>query len=451
MPVYRPRALLRLTVPLPTGDGFEPFTYDVDVSRVRLERNDHNHADSLDVEVDWIDAGVDPRWIAGGTCELYMGSADDFGDWGPSDDNLRFVGRMVRPARELRSDSLRVSLLFHDYTSFFLLAKPFASSGVPLYSDTLQAAWARICDQVPGVEALKDNLEFRGLSAPGPRVSSAVAARFQKLGKVPVKPGVDAWAVWQQVVGMMGLISFFEGDRCVVTTATDYFTGSSTPALVYGRNILNFREERNNDRGIRGVGITSYDPLTGKSLEAIYDPLAGKRKAKKPAAKKKGGAKTALVDTTEVDFFQFPGVTNPEQLEVIARRVYEERSRQELEGSVSTADMTASTTTGDEADLLSLRSGDTIEVRFMDSEDAAFVRVMESVGDRTAYLVDRGYSEPVANIIAANVDRMTDKSSLFYVKSMTVDMESTEDGGSFNVDIQFINKIDPKGGSAGAS
>src|SRR6478735_10008156 len=99
MPVYRPRALLRLTIPLPRGDGYEAFTYDVDVRRVHLEINDHNHADALDVEVDWIDAGVDPRWIAGGTCEFYLGAADDFGDWEPAEDNLRFVGRMVRPAR----------------------------------------------------------------------------------------------------------------------------------------------------------------------------------------------------------------------------------------------------------------------------------------------------------------------------------------------------------------
>jgi hypothetical protein len=454
--ISRPRALLRLTVPLPSGDGYEPFTYDVEVSRARLELNDHNHADALDVDVDWIDAGVDPRWIAGATCEFYMDNADDFGAWEPTEDNLRFVGRMVRPRREATAESLKVSLSFHDYTSFFLVAKPVASAAIPRYSDTLQDAWVRLCNEVPGCEALADNLVFRGLDAGGVKsIGSAVAARFRNFGSMPIKPGIDAWAVWQQAAGMMGLLSFFEKDQCIVTTASDYYTGGDTPKLVWGRNLLSFSESRNNDREARGVGITSFDPLTGTALEAIYDPLAGKRKPKKPAAKvrhRKKPKAPKFITKSEVDFFPFPGVTDPDRLMEIAKRVYEERIRGELEGNAVTVDMTAETASADEMDLLSIRQGDTIEVRFLDSDDADFVKRFSSKQDRIDYLVtQRGYRSEVAQVVASNVDSMTDKSSLFFVKAANVELESTEEGGSFKLSIDFMNKIDPAGGSAGAS
>lgn len=447
MLLYRPRALLRLTIPLPKGDGtYEPLTYDVEVRKADLERNDHNHADSLSVEVDWIDAGLDPRWMAGGTCEFYLGTADDFGAWEPGDDNLRFVGRCVKPARSISGDSLKVTLDFHDYTSFFLVAKPVASDGTPLYSDTLQEAWVRLCDVVPGVEALKDNLRLVGVPA-GAIIGSAVSQRFRTLGQVPVKPGVDAWAIWQQVIGMMGLISYFDLDKCIVTTATDYYTATNTPKFLWGRNILDMNESRNNDRGTRGVGITSFDPLTGTSLEATWDPLADKRKVKKatkPPAKtkksKKAGA--AKVEKPELDFFVYPGVTDPARLLEIAKRVYEERSRQELDGSLTTADMTAETTADSEYDLLSLRSGDTIEVRYLESDDADFVRGFASRSDRVNYLVtEKGYTPPVAQILAANVDAMTSKGNLFYVKAAKISLDSTEEGGTFRVSLDYINKV----------
>lgn len=455
--VYRPRWLLRLTVPVWRSGDWTYITFDVVPTRVRLELNDHNHADALDVDLDLAGSGVDPRWISGATCALYLGSADEDDVWEATDANLRFAGRAVKVTRSLRAESIRVEKTFHDYTSFFLLAKPVATDGIPLYSDTLTDAWARLCAAIPiggidqvagkgrsGVDALKDNLLFVGLNAPGPVIGSAVAQRFRKLGKVPVKPGVDAWAVWQQVVGMMGLISYFDLDRCVVTTATDLFTLGNAPQIVYGRNLLEMSETRNNDRGLRGVGITSYDPLTGKSLEAIYDPLAGKRK---PLKKSKGKSKSAAPASEEIDYFQIPGVTSQEQLEAIARRAYEERSIQAVEGSVTTADMTAETTRGDEFDLLDLRPGDSVEIRLADADDISILQSVGFINQRVSFLVEeRGYSPAVAEIVARNVDRLTAASSLFYVKAVEITAEATEDGGSLRVRIDYMSKIDVTAG-----
>lgn len=442
--------ILRLSVPLPKSDGgYELLTFDVPVQRARHVRNDHNHADELEVSVDWIDTGVDPRWIAGAICEFYMGQADARGEWSPTADDLRFVGRMVKPARSGRGDTLTVELLFHDYTSFFLLAKPYASEGVPYYDEDLEDAWIRICQNVPGVEQLADNLVLRGLDA-APVIGSAVAPRFRSKGQVPVKPDMDAWAIWQKCVGMMGLISFFELDQLIVTTATDYYSLTDPPRIVWGRDLLDFTEERNNDRTLKGVGITSFDPITGNTLESLYNPLIGNKRKLKPAAKTRKKPITVNEDK-EYDIFAYPGITDQAALDALAKRVYEERARQELEGTLTTTEMSLLTSGGRAFDLLSLGAGDAIDVRFLDSDDAAFVKNFDSVEQRTRYLVNIGYQEPVARIIASNVDTMTTKSNLFHVKSVTTEMETNADGGSFRVEVSYCNKIDPGAGGGAAA
>jgi hypothetical protein len=219
------------------------------------------------------------------------------------------------------------------------------------------------------------------------------------------------------------------------------------PRIVWGKNLLDFTEKRNNNRTIKGVGIQSFDPIAGKTLESLYNPLAG-NVHKKIGAKSRGKAASGH-DDKEYDIFQYSGITEQAALDALAKRVYAERSRQELEGALSTAEMEIPTGAGEAFDLLSLASGDTIDVRFVDTADAEFVKGFDSREKRVKYLEAIGYSGSVANIIAANVDSLTSKSNLFYCKTVTTTLEATSDGGgSFRVDIEYMNKIDPTGGAA---
>jgi len=450
--LYRPRMLLRLTIALPRGrdwDAWDPLTFDVAVSKARLVSNDHNQADTLDVTVDWIDTGVDPRYLTGATCEFYLGDADELGRWNPGPDSLRFVGRLVEPARSIDGDRFHVELKFHDYTDFFLLAKPFADDGVPLFTETLSQAWARICKHTPGAEELGDNIEFRGFTK-DVGLGDAVGPRFRGASaKVPVQPGTDAWGVWQRCVGAMGLISFVWLDRCVITTDSDYYNVDGPVRFVWGQNILNLSERRNLNQAPHGVGVASFDSMTGTTLEVFYDPNAGKRKpAKAPSARKrsrrhsKSADNSPLAELKSEDFIQYAGVTDPVVLERIARRIYAERARQALQGSLTTVEMRATTTTGIEKDLLELRSGDTIEIRLLDTEDESVVKQFPTRESRTEYLMEKGYSPQVAQIIAANVERLGSKSTLYYVRSVTTEFEVSAEGGSFQITVEFCNKID---------
>jgi hypothetical protein len=442
--VYRPRAALSLTVPLRQGDDLQAFTYTVPVQRFHHTLNDHNHADTLSCSVDWIDAGVDPRWIAGATCEFYLGNASEDDHWQPNEDDIRFVGRMVKPSRAMAGEKLTVDLEFHDYTSFFLLAKPLATDGVPLYTDDLKQAWARLCQNVPGAEELADNIVFEGLDGV-PKLGDSVLERFRKAGKLQVSPQMDAWAVWQLAVGAAGLISYFRLDQCVVTTALDYYTAGAPPRFVYGQNLLSFSEQRNNDFAMRAVGLTSFDPITGKTIEVIHDPL---HKSIKVGAKKRGKngkAPKVKTDLSQVDFFQYPGVTDEAALRRIAEGVYEVRSRQAIEGTLTTVDMDTERAGGGGFDLLTLQSGDLIEVRFLDTDDVEFVKVFDSVDDRADYLEGKGYTSEVARIIATNVDYHTKRSAQFYVRSVEIEGDFVGEG-NFKITVNYINKIDPKMG-----
>jgi hypothetical protein len=440
---FRPRALLRLAVVV-HGQN-DPITFEVPVVRARHARNDHNHADTLEVTVDWADTGVDPRWIASAIGEYHLGTADERGSWEPSEFNRRFIGRLVEASRVGDGDAVRVEMTFHDYTSFFILAKPVASDAVPLYSDTLDQAWARLCETVPGAQDL-DELELRGLDST-PVIGDGVAARFKKRGALHIKPGIDAWALWQQTVGMAGLISFFDQDVCVVTTARDLYTSDSPPRILYGKNLLSFSEHRNNDRAAKGVIITSYDPIKGVSLEASFNPHAGN--VKKVGAKKKSRKARVIDVSKEYDVFAYPGVTEQTALDALCERVYFERARQELEGTVATGDMVAETSGGAMFDLLSLGSGDAIEIRFLGDEDVQFVKNFDTVQKRATYLERLGYTPQVAQIIAANVDSIGTRSNLFHVKSVTSTIESSgaDGGGSFRLEIAYCNKIDPTAGT----
>lgn len=461
----------RLTVPVlgrqkkaqDDNGSTDALTLPVRVRRAHLISNDHNHADELKLAVEWADAGIDPRYLSSATVEFYLGEADDNLDWVPTADDLRFVGVMTRPQREARGgEGLSVELEFLDYTTLFLEIREFATAGVPYLDMTLSDAWRLICDYTGSadvrtgtfsstVSALRDRLVFSG-EAKDVQIGKAVAARFRHLSKVQVKPRSDAWAVWQQCVGMVGLISYIYLDTCVVTTATDYYAGpgqldgTSTaidpPRMIYGLNISGMSEARNPLRGGKAVGITSFDPLTGTTLEVVYPPIGDARVFRKKIAAKKRGNPTALRLASDIEYFTYPGVTDLDALTDIARRAYEERSRQEIEGTIRTAEMETDRMSGAAFDLLRLKSGDVVRIEF-DQETKDALANLGSDAARVAYLVEHGHSEDLARLVVANCDDFVRLSPAYFVKRVATTLDSGSE--TFELEINYCNRIDISG------
>jgi hypothetical protein len=454
--IWRPRMLANLTVPIlgtreqriNQAKNTEALELTVRPKRIRLESNDHNEADRLTLTADWTECGVDPRILDDAVVTLWIGTADEFGDWTLSTQNARFIG-LARgiSARRSADAAAEVELDCVDYTTLFLNAKPFGSSGIPDYTQRLDEAWQRICEQTPGAEALADAIVLEGLDE-FPLLGKAVAERFRKLKQVPTKPETDAWAVWQQCCGMVGLISFMRLDKCVVTTATNYYTELNPSKLIWGRNLLEWSEHRDTDLAGKGVGLTSFDPISGTTIEAFYPPIGDDRvKRKKAGAKKlKGKDAAAMRQREDRDYFALPGVTNADVLADIAQRVWEERSRQELEGQAVTRDMWTETEDQSVFDLLTLKAGDSVSVQ-IDPRENQILGALPTDGSRELYLTNRGYTEQVARLIVANMKEFTALGSTFHVRSVSTELETDREGGSFSVSVNYINRIKVGGGT----
>jgi hypothetical protein len=148
------------------------------------------------------------------------------------------------------------------------------------------------------------------------------------------------------------------------------------------------------------------------------------------------------------DFFAVPGVTSETALEEIAKRVWEERSRQELEGTVSTYEMAVPVWSGTtdvskgaptEVDLLSLGSGDVIRIEF-DPEHMSTIAKMGALSDRIDHLESLGYSTQVATVLAENLADIAKLDHSFYVRTVEVEASDGE-APTFEVKIHFLNRI----------
>ncbi|HEU4729976.1 MAG TPA: hypothetical protein VFT22_18895 [Kofleriaceae bacterium] len=428
----------------------EAVTFVVQPRKITLIQNDHNHADEAHVTVDWRDAGTDPRLLRNAAGVLYLANADERGNWEPTEANARFAGILTRASRRVgRGEAMTVDLEFLDYTTLFLEAKPFGTKGVPDYSQRLDDAWKRVVSQTPGAGVLADRLVLQGLTD-FPLLGKAVSKRFAGLAKVPVKnTRTDAWAVWQQCVGMLGLISYIRVDQCVVTTTQSYYTSQDPPRLIWGKNILAMTESRNPYFG-KGVGLASFDPLTGRSVEAFWPPFGDARIRKKVVAAKRKVSAASVRQGEDREYFTWASATDVSALTEIAKRVYEERGKQEMEGTITTAEMFTDTLSGKSFDLLTLKSGDNVRIEF-DQRDKELLQQLPTERERVEYLKKRGYSEDVATLMARNMSDFALLDPTFYVKRVVTSLEVDKEGGSYETEINYVNRILVSGDAAPAT
>jgi hypothetical protein len=468
--LYRPRAVAVLYVPnVGTAQArtqqeeiADVTKLQIRVQRVRLVSNSHNDADECEIVTSYDDAGIDPRFLRSCEMYLYLGDGDENGDFVAGPSNLRFVGIATDVERifdEGQGKSVRIRAL--DYTTLFLSAKQFPPAGIPDFSQTLKDAWRRVCDHtgyydletgttVSTVQRLRDRIQFVGVDE-GITIGRAVGARIRALGKVQVKGKPDAWAVWQTAVGSLGLISFIRGDTCIITTATDYYTADDPPQFVYGKNILKLTERRDvNALARKNVCIESFNPLTMQTLESFWPPLSMVRRTgkgmKKLGASARGGGVEVRAQDYEVFDCPVP-TTDPAMLEKFAERVWEERTRQELAGEITTREMFGDTVSGQVFDLIGLQAGDRIRVE-IDREALTIIQRQTSMTERISALVDQGYSTDMAGFIATNLDSITKLPPEFQVHSVATELDcSSADGGTYEMRIRYLNRIDVSGAS----
>lgn len=459
-----------LTVPLlgltseqdKAAHGANAIDLPVRVKSFTLERNDHFTADTLHISAEYQDANVDPRFLKHATIQFWAGVADEDGNWSPDDSNFRFIGIVKHVNRKTQEGGLTVEIEAHDYTSMFLAQKPYASNGLPHFNSSLKDAWARICEHVgfwdistgkmtSNVEALKTSLvcpeDAGGDTTLSRIIGEGIPARIRDFGRIPHKNGDSAWDVWTRCCFCLGLITFFDKDKVVVTTSTEHFAIDDAPSLIYGENILDADEVVDTGVTNKGIGLVSYDVTTGKTIEAYYPAPGDVRiNVKRSIARKqaKGKLSNDFVAADQYEVYEFHDVTDPDLLQKIAQRAYEERSRQEIQGVVKTAEPFLYTPSGEAVDVLDLSSGDNIQVR-IDPDNLELIRNEGGLFAQRR-LIELGYEPEVAKLLAKNLDAMGVINSNMHTRQITTHLDG--DGESFDVTIKYWNVIRPLGGDS---
>ncbi len=233
------------------------------------------------------------------------------------------------------------------------------------------------------------------------------------------------------MVGSLGLVSYIQGDECFVMTTTEHYRLGESPRLIYGENILEFEENSNTHITGKGVMLKSFDHLTGRTIEAVY-PLPGddRLKLKQSVAKRAAAGKGDIdVNSVSADY---------EEFNVRAKEAYEEYSRQQMDGSLKTAELVLQDADGKIFDILTLKANDTIIIAI----DPDIRNNAHNPGEAYRYYVDvMGYNDGLAQIIAQNFGSDELQSPQFHVTSMDVDYQD----GACMIEIKYHNLINIKG------
>lgn len=406
----------------------------------------HSQAATAEVTVHGSALPFDPRQDEGIFLQLYMGAVDSDADSVIGRQFLRFVGFVddLKEKRDMKGPV--VTLTARDLSSIFRDFKPIPSAAMPRYSDTLSQAINRIIMATPGsqnpdgslrVMLVENALTSRSLSA-------AVHARASTAA-VQLPHDVTAWQAIEHCCGLLSLLVSVDLDQIIVRQTQEVY-GSTSPAVfsfIFGgqqANLLSIEREKKFVRNRRGVKVTAYDPTTRSRIEGVYPPDGQVLRAGRPHAHVGGRAihqraasrsAHAAPPSAPPDRDVFPapiGMHDPGSLADYARRIYQERSRQEMEGKIECPFWVP--------EVLGLKNADRIQIQ-LDPDLAAELQQAPDENAAVNLLVERlDVSEDAAYaLMRAALTRPRDT---WYAREVTTEFQSE---GVSTVSVGFINLI----------
>ncbi len=177
-------------------------------------------------------------------------------------------------------------------------------------------------------------------------------------------------------------------------------------------------------------------------MEAFYPPPGDARLKQHRSAvgKKSDGGATVTANEQSGDYEEYTrnDIIDQRVLDSTAHSAYEERKRQEMQGSFHTSELQALGKDGQMVNLLDMRAGDAIGI-VMDTTDdqrQAILDIDDEEG-RVAYLKNLGYDPDVAKLLAANVGDTDLNDNTFHIKSLEVDLKHD----SFDLTVSYHNLI----------
>jgi hypothetical protein len=427
--VFHPRALVVVSAILDDQNPASPgvsSTWTAIPKMVQYRKNSARKADTARVELDYRDFPLDPRMIKDVLMSLHVEDAlDPRLPMVATALNKRFVGLVDKPETTLSNSGDRVVFEARDYTGIWLDRK-------------LSNAEILTLSPLTPLSTLVEQIRVLVTPAIPPVVftdpTTAPLVPGILMGKTafsPNKKAPTAWDFLSTLLGRFGLVPVFDVDILTVRTATRF--APSLLAMIYGENVerLMFRRSATKEPKTRKIVVNAWDPVKGVPVQGVYIPPG--------AVRIKKGANNAIRGTLDEISYNVEGSYTPEDLIIIAKRIYDEQATEQVEGDLETKDMRdAFLPLG--ASLLGASNGDVLAVGLGPDLQSSIAGM--SAAEAVAFLgnpIRPNSVNPVAAAALVQAWTLAGKlAATFYVKEAT---HTWERDGGYSLKISFLNFV----------
>jgi hypothetical protein len=257
-------------------------------------------------------------------------------------------------------------------------------------------------------------------------------------------PKESYWEIIQDMCTKCALIVYMHLDTMIITTPRNLYNAHADAKFIYGINVKNLTFKRKLGR-LKNFNILVRSRV-GKTVLTAKIPLEAtaawcksfgipKKEAEIPVLKPNGALDKDQAHKAPYYAFPVPNIANKAQLIAIGQSVYEDYSRQQLEGNFDTYEMLAQSDDNPEIDLTQLDIGQPISIEIY-TDDLQKISRLTDEQTRTDYLVKRNYDKVIASIFAKSMGKTSPR---FFTKSYTLSMN---DESGFKLHVEFINIIE---------
>lgn len=452
---------------------------------VEIERNALRTADTATITLDYKDVPTDARLIRGASVEIVVGLVDpqdyERGVNGEHRDSgalfsyieagarnaTRFVGVVDTWKTEYdESTGDVVTIECRDFSAL-LIDTPLATGTAIDLTQPINEGIRSFLNNYPTVQGIKVFYGRPGDSGEGAPVPATAAPQSTRprrgRGARQRRSGDQSTSLWDHITDTcmrVGLVPvFYDYDLRILDPRTFYSNRDVAKRLVYGVNLRHFEVSRKLG-GVRvpTIEVRCYDPDICRTRWARYPVpdgadanqsagIFGQTDPPQRPSRPNEVSVSGWTPDERINTYVVQGVSDPDTLRRIARSLFEQIGRQEIEGNIQTDQVQSTSPDGptDQADLLHLTSGDAIEVLIAGGAGAPASTAGLTTSElaqlersrRADYLVSIGWRRDVAERFATFADA-TSFQTVFRVQNVRIEMDA-EEGLTYSVD--FINFI----------
>ena len=463
MAIYYPQGIMTLRVVLEDFD---------DKSKVRLQKlhifsvicrkltvnlNSYKEADQFSADIDFKNFPFDPRSIRSAGVTIHIEDRKKLFRTDnrknliePTAESTVFQGYVDTDQIRLSEDNRMVTLEGRDFTSL-LIDREYLGQSVSttkpidlLLQDLLNQIEATKQDPTDSTRGLKVN---NATNETLPTLASLNISLDSKAAKKNGRPRRTYWDMIQNIVADAGLIAYISLDELVISKPRVLYDDAKRKIFIYGANV----KEMGFNIRVLSLNIETKEVIEARIPEEATDDwlqdIGLPKKAITIPVVRTDGSKAPKEDPAPFMTFRVRDIATKESLVTIGENVFEEVGRQQIEGRLTTKEMTVCEVdkVGQRPSLFDstkFRIGTPIELT-IDQGDLEGVPELFKIPDKgrrqnkiKRFLIQQCYQTEVAEAFA---ETLVNYDTPFYTKEIEFNLDQ-ENG--FTMEIGFINFIE---------